>query len=90
MMRRRAIEAALDTVSTEVNITEDQSITPGVMWRRYGRLSCGQPDRERRWHLSCGQLVDLVIDDSQLLQLAHHLEQGCSLELSLAHVLDPA
>ena len=74
MMRRRAIDAAIDTVSTAINITEDRG--HGHVWRR-------------SWHLSCGQLVDLVIDDSQLLQLAHHLEQGCSLELSLARVLDP-
>jgi hypothetical protein len=74
MMRRRAIDAALDTVSTEVNITETRAYDN--VWRRH-------------WYLSCGQLVDAVIDDSQLLRLAHHLEQGYSLELSLARVLDP-
>jgi hypothetical protein len=75
MMRRRAIDAAIGTVSGFINITEDRAFDH--VWRR-----C--------WHLSCGQLIDAAIDDSQLLQLAHHLEQGCSLELSLSHVLNPA
>jgi hypothetical protein len=74
MTRRRAIDAARDVVASQVGVIEDH---------RYG------PPWGRSWILSCGQLVDAVIDDSQLLRLAHHLEQGCSLELSLARVLDP-
>ena len=76
MTRRRAIDAAIDTVSTAINITEDRALAPDIVWRRH-------------WHLSCGQLIDAVIDDSQLLRLAHHLEQGCSLEQALSSVLDP-
>ena len=74
MMRRRAIDTAIGTVSGFINITEDRGFD--TVWRR-------------RWYLSCGQLIDAVIDDSQLLQLAHHLEQGAGLEVSLTRVLDP-
>jgi hypothetical protein len=67
MMRRRAINAALDTVSTAVCVTEDFN----------------QATHRRCWHLSCGQMVDLSLNDDQLLVVANCLQQGHSLEAAL-------
>jgi hypothetical protein len=67
VMRRRAINAALDTISTAVNVTENFD----------------QVARRRCWHLSCGQMVDLSLNDDQLLVAANCLQQGHSLEVAL-------
>lgn len=66
-MRRRAINAAFDTISTAVNVTE----------------GFDQVTRRRCWHLSCGQMVDLSLNDDQLLVAANCFQQGHFLEVAL-------
>ena len=75
MTRRRAIESSVHLVSKHVKIYEDAS------WE------LGNP-RRRCWYLSCGQLIDAVITDDQLLALSHHLERGCTFEAAMTSCLD--
>ena len=77
MTRRRAIEASVHLVSKHVEIYED------ISWE-IARA------RHRCWYLTCGQLIDAVITDDQLLALSHHLERGCAFEAAMTYCLNPS
>jgi len=41
----------------------------------------------RTWHLSCGQMIDLVVNDNELACIAHGLSIGLDIEAACQRTL---